>query len=206
MLPFDQKYLLFDLETEGLNLAYSRPWELSYVLGQGNKVIGKRQIYIDIPDLDLPFFIKKLCGFDQKKYDREKISPQEAWDHFKEYLYNPEYKVLGQNILKYDANILGVLSEMCGEKIDYSFIDRILDTRPLAVAHKEGLEKPRGNSSMTEWQYKILNDRSLKAKASQKVLLKHFGIKHDPNLLHDGLYDCEMSWEIFKQLKKALEL
>jgi DNA polymerase III alpha subunit (gram-positive type) len=205
MLKYDQKYIIFDAETEGLNLRYSRPWELSYLIAQGNSVIRKKQLYIDIEGLYLKPFIKKLCGFDQKLFDQNKIAPDKAWDEFKEFLYDPSYKLVGQNILKYDIHILAVLAEICGEDIDFSFIDRILDTRPLALAEKNNLEKPR-KGDIVQWQYKVLNDRSLKGRVSQKMLLKYFGIEHDEGLLHDGLYDCEMTWEIFKQLRKILEL
>lgn len=206
MLKFDQKYITWDCETEGLNLKYSRPWELSYLICQGNKILKKRQMYIDIEGLYLKPLIKKLCNFDQKKYDREKIPPQEAWDEFKELLYNPDYKLIGQNVLKYDIHILAILSEICEEDIDFSFIDRIFDTRPLAVAEKNNLEKPR-KGDIVQWQYKVLADPNLKQRGvSQGMLLKYFGIEHDPNRLHSGLYDIQMTWEIFKQLKKILEL
>lgn len=205
MLPYNQKYLIFDLETEGLNYKYSRPWELSYLLAEGNKITKRRQLFIDIPNLDLPSFLRKLCNFDQKKYDREKKPPREVWTEFKKYLYDPKYKIIGQNILKYDANILCILAEICKEDIDFSFIDRMLDTMPLAKAHRGGLEKPR-SGDIVEWQYKILNDRSLKARVNQKALLKFFGLEFDEKRLHEAIYDCEMTFEIFKQLKKCLEL
>lgn len=205
MLKYDQKYIVADLETTGLNLRYSRPWELSYLICQGNNVLDRVQIYIDLPNFNLSNKIKKLCNFDEKKYDLNKVSPEEAWERFKKVLYDDQYMVIGQNILKYDVNILNILVEMCGEELDFSFIERILDTRPLAVAHKSELEKPR-NGTLIEWQYKVLNDRSLKARAGQASLLKFFGIDHDPEMLHDALYDVEMTWEIFKCLRKCLKL
>lgn len=205
MLPYNQKYIVWDLETEGLNLRYSRPWELSYLVYQGTKLIKKRQIYIALDDFNLSPLIRKLCNFDERKYNTEKVSPKEAWLEFKNLLYDPNYKIVGQNILKYDINILKILCEMCEEELDFSFIDRILDTRPLALAHRCDLEKPR-KGDIVEWQYKVLNDRDLKARVSQSALLKYFGIEHDPNLLHDGLYDCQMTWEVFKCLKKCLEI
>lgn len=206
MLKFDQLYFLFDTETEGLNHKFSRPWEVSFVIGKGNYIIDRRQIYIDWPDLELSNKVRKLTGFDQGKYDREKISPKEAFEILAGYLYNPEYMIVGQNIIGFDVYIAAILGQLCGQKIaDFSFMDRFLDTRCLSTAHKEGLEKPR-SGDLISWQYKLRNDRSLKAKVSQGVMLKYFGIDFDPNKLHDGLYDSEKCWELFKCLRKALEL
>ena len=78
MLKFNQLYFLFDTETEGLNHKSSRPWEISFIIGKGNYIVEKKQIYIDWPDLELSNKIKKLTGFDQAKYDVEKIPPKEA--------------------------------------------------------------------------------------------------------------------------------
>jgi len=41
LLRFDnnKKWLIFDFETEDLNLFSSRPWQLSYCLYQGNEKI-----------------------------------------------------------------------------------------------------------------------------------------------------------------------
>ena len=101
--------------------------------------------------------------------------------------------------------MLKVLADICNKSLDFSFMDRILDTRPLALSYREGLEKPK-NASLLEWQNKIINDRTIKSKASQLTLLKLFGIEFDKEKLHDGLYDCQMTWQVFLQLKKVLSL
>ena len=31
-----QKYIVFDLETEGLNLRYSKPWQLGFLIAEGD--------------------------------------------------------------------------------------------------------------------------------------------------------------------------
>jgi hypothetical protein len=48
-------------------------------------------------------------------------------------------------------------------------------------------------------QYRFLNHRDKKIKASQGALLKQYHIDHDPSKLHDGLYDIEMTFKIFWQ-------
>ena len=35
----DQKYIVFDYETEGLNLYYSKPFQLSFIIAQNKKII-----------------------------------------------------------------------------------------------------------------------------------------------------------------------
>ena len=34
----DLKYIVFDFETEGLNLRYSRPWQLGFVVVEAGKI------------------------------------------------------------------------------------------------------------------------------------------------------------------------
>ena len=134
MLKFDQLYFLFDTETEGLNHKFSRPWEVSFVIGKGNYIIDRRQIYIDWPDLELSNKVKELTGFDQGKYDREKISQRSVWVWLD--TYNPEYMIVGQNIIGFDVYIATILGQLCGQKIADFWIDF---GYPL-LSFKEGLE------------------------------------------------------------------
>ena len=34
----NQKYIVFDFETEGLNLRYSRPWQLGFIEVEGKSI------------------------------------------------------------------------------------------------------------------------------------------------------------------------
>lgn len=205
MLKYDQLYLTIDAETEGLNLRYSRPWQISWVEHQGKKIIEEFDLYIDLPNLFLSDKIKKLTGFDQKKYDTEKISPKKAYSILKPKLFNRDYKIVGQNILGFDIYMIAILQELANEPIDYSYMERIYDTFPLAKAWKAGLEKPK-HGDLLSWQFKILNDRSIKKRVTQLQLLKDFNIDFDKDKLHNALYDVKMCKLNFDALAKQLSL
>ena len=100
--------------------------------------------------------------------------------------------------------MISILQRLLGQEPDYSYLSRIYDTRALGKAYREELQKPRGD--FLSWQYKIINDRNLKAKASQNQLLKFFDIDFDEEKLHDALYDIQMCYKIFLKLKKHMDL
>lgn len=204
MLPYNQKYIIFDTETEGLNLHYSRPWQLSWLVAQGNKVIETHDEYIDYPDLQVSDLIMKLTGFSWNNYNAKKRPPKEVWNKFKSYLYDPQYVIVGQNLLGFDVYMLATLQRLLAEDIDYSYLDRIYDTRCLGKAFREKLDKPKDD--LLAWQYKIMHDRSLKSKVSQIQQLKFFGIEFDENRLHEAVYDCNMCFKVFLELKKNMNL
>ena len=104
----------------------------------------------------------------------------------------------------FDIYMVAILQRFLGEEPDFSYLTRIYDTRALAKAYRENIDKPQGD--LLNWQYKIINDRSLKAKVSQNQLLKFFDIDHDPSKLHDALYDIRMCFKVFKELKKRMDL
>ena len=168
------------------------------------KILEEHDEFIAHKNLNIPEVVKKLTGFDWKKYEKKSKSLSEVWSKFEPYLYDPQYVIVGQNLLGFDVYMLAILQKMLGQEPDYSYISRIYDTRALAKAYRENLDKPKGN--LLSWQYKLINDRSLKAKVSQGTLLKFFDIDHDHSKLHDALYDIKMCFEIFCELKKRMSL
>ena len=204
MLPHNQKFIVFDTETEGLNLHSSRPWQISWIVCQGNRIIETHDEYVDHKNLQLSDIVKKLTGFTWEKYNKEKSPMREVWDKFKSYLLDPQYIVVGQNLLGFDVYMISELQRLLGEEPDYSYLPRIYDTRALGKAYREELDRPKGN--LLSWQYKIINDRSLKAKVSQNQLLKFFGIDFEEDKLHNALYDIKMCIKVFLELKKNMNL
>ncbi len=219
-LPFDQKYITFDTETEGLNLHNSRPWQLAWNRAKGNKSLNAENRFLYWSDLKVSRDAARITGFDIDFYEnigrdnhKYKIfgkefkaeNPEVVLNDFEKELYDPKNIIVGQNLLGYDVYIIATLQRICGKKQDFSYLSRIYDTRPLGMAYREGLTKPK-NCDMLSWQYKILNDASLKAKVSQLAQLKFLGIEFDETKLHDALYDNEMCFQIFQAHKKNLSL
>ena len=195
MLPSNQKYLVFDTETEGLNLHSSKTWQLSWIVCQGKNVIETHDKFIKHKELNIPEVVRKLTGFDWDKYNQKAESLISVWSQFEQYLFDPQYIVVGQNLLGFDVYMISHLQRMLGQEPDYSYLPRIYDTRALGKAYREELDKPKRD--FLGWQYKIMNDRSLKAKVSQNQLLKFFDIDFEEDKLHDALYDIKMCYEIF---------
>jgi len=204
MLPSNQKYIVFDTETEGLNLFSSKTWQLSWIVCQGNKILETHDEFIAHKELNIPRVVKKLTGFDWDTYNSRSRSLEKVWSKFEKYLFDPQYIIVGQNLLGFDVYMIAILQRLLGQQPDYSYLPRIYDTRALGKAYREELQKPKGD--FLSWQYKIINDRSLKAKVSQNQLLKFFDIEFDESKLHDALYDIQMCFQIFLKLKKHMDL
>lgn len=204
MLPHNQKYLVFDTETEGLNLHSSRTWQVSWLICEGNRVIKENDRYISHKNLQISKKVEYLTGFSWDEYNERKEPLKKVWSDFKVDLLNPEYKVVGQNLLGFDVYMVAGMQRLLGETPDYSYLDRIYDTRAFGKAYREDLKKPK--KDLLSWQYKIIHDRSLKARVSQNQLLKFFGIEFEEEKLHDALYDNKMCFKVFSALKKEMDL
>tara|TARA_R100001509_G_scaffold142201_1_gene97498 strand:+ start:2544 stop:3158 length:615 start_codon:yes stop_codon:yes gene_type:complete len=204
MLPSNQKYLVFDTETEGLNLHSSKTWQLSWIICQGSKILETHDEFIAHKHLNVSEGAKRVTGFNWETYNKKSKTLSQVWSKFEKYIFDPQYIVVGQNLLGFDVYMIAALQRMLGQTPDYSYLPRIYDTRALAKAYREELDRPKGN--LLSWQYKIINDRTLKAKVSQNQLLKFFDIDFDEDKLHDALYDIKMCYQIFLKLKKHMDL
>jgi len=199
-----QKYIVFDTETEGLNLIKSKPWQAAWLVIEGDKIIKKYDKLIMWKDLNVSRDAARITGFDRKFYNRNAEDPFSVWKELSKYLYDEDYLIIGQNLLGFDVYMVDVWRKLIGEKLDQSYIERIIDTKCLAMAIAK--ESPVDKDNFIYWQYRWLDYRQRGLKTSQLSLLKKYEIDFDKKRLHDALYDIEMNFKIFKKQLYDIEL
>ena len=60
---FNQKYVIFDTETEGLNLVTSKPWQLAWIEAEGKKITKKQNRFLMWEDLNVSEDAARVTGF-----------------------------------------------------------------------------------------------------------------------------------------------
>ena len=205
-LRFDkkQRYVIFDTETEGLNLIKSRPWQIAWILAEGNNIIAKCDRFIHWPNLNVSEGAAKVTGFSMKEYNKKSLAPNKVWEEFSEVLFDKRNLIVGQNLLGFDVYMVDVWRRAMSRDLNQEYINRIVDTKALATAIAK--EIPYNGENFISWQYRLLNYRERGLKTSQGFLLKKYDIPHDPKKLHDAMYDIEMNFKIFKKQLFDLEL
>jgi|TARA_R110000824_G_scaffold72339_4_gene184652 DNA polymerase III epsilon subunit-like protein len=200
----NQKYIVFDFETEGLNLRYSRPWQLGFIETEGQNIKNEHDIYIGFDDLSVSADAARITGFSEHTYRKKKKDKLQVLEFFDKFLYNPDYLIIGHNIIGYDVYIHNVLRKACGKPTDYSYMNRVIDTNCLSKAYKMGLKKVDDN--LTLWQYKLNNYIKKGLKTSQITMLKEFSIPFEADKLHDAVYDVKMTLKLFHKLIWNIEV
>ena len=195
----DQKYIFFDYETEGLNLYSSKPFQLSFIISEGQKIIEKADYYMDWPNLNIPKEVQNLTHLDWEEFRAKKKNGKQVLKHFEKYLYDPEYLIVGHNVANYDIYIHNVHRRLVGLKTDYSYVERIVDTLCLSKSLKYGIPKTEADT-LHQWQFRLGTVRKRGIKISQKAMLKDLGVEFDENKLHNSLYDVEKCKEMFFKL------
>ena len=187
-----------------MNLRYSRPWQLSFIEAVGPKVVKSHDLFIDFEDLSPSEGAAKITNFSWNTYNKKKRDKLEVLNFFDKFLYDPNYLIVGHNVLGYDIYIHNVLRLACGKPSDYSYIDRVIDTNCLSKAYRSGMKTVDGSRIL--WQYKWLNFFKRGLKTNQAAMLKEFGIEFDKSRLHDGMYDVEKNFELFNKLIYNIEI
>ena len=100
--------------------------------------------------------------------------------------------------------MVNVWRKLMGMQADYSYLQRVIDTNSLAKAITKQI--PVDKDNFLPWQYRLINHKERGLKTSQAALLKKYNINHDPNRLHDALYDIEMNFKVFRKQLFELEI
>lgn len=201
----DQLYLLYDEETEGLNLARSRPWQLSYAICTIDAIESLTVRHLNWPNLQVSPRAAQITRFNMAQHLSLAEDPAIVLRDFLALRDDPRYEVVGHNILGFDNEVTETWRRLCGFPVpDWAYLPRCLDTNALFKAHqKQFAPDPAGRLA---WQYRCLNWREKGLKSSLGFACKTFGIPYDERRAHSADYDTEINHAVLRELLFRLDL
>lgn len=211
------KYIIWDLETENLNLFFNRPWEVGYAVAHGKKIVKRVNKRILWPDLDISPAAAQVCQFDLEEYKATAEDALEVLNEFEGYLYNDEYVSVFYNGINFDSDILQNWRRGVGKESDYSFMGRSLDVLALGRAYNGSFPLPKTKEEFYEWQHKMLNylsDPKTRRQRSKEIgsttlqkLCAALDVQVDSDgFWHKGLYDVVATFRVLEQLLFKIEI
>lgn len=202
----NQRYILWDVETEGLSLFHSRPWQIAYAICTNREIESINVRYPLWTDLNVGEEAARITRFDRKAYLAQAEPANEVLKDFETLIYDPSYLSIGHNILGYDNYVLQTWRRLCGRSEDWSYTDRTIDTLCLSRAYR--FQIVPDHSDIVAWQYKMLTQRS-KAKgmgASLGAMAREFNVDYDEHKAHDAEYDARCNHQVFNRLLWSVEI
>lgn len=197
----EKRYTFIDLETENLclNFCHNRPWQCGMIKVKGNQIIESSDTYIK---WEKPIDISKeaavITRFDVLKYNRIAKPQEEVFAKMQDWLENCDY-IVGHNVLNFDIYLIRDYFKL-NKKPWKHLVKKVIDTNCLAKGIKYEIPFTTG-SCLTEYQYRILNERRKGVKTNLTSLGKDYNIEHDYETLHDALNDLHLNIKIWNKLK-----
>lgn len=202
----DLKYIVIDTETESLNLHYSRPWQISWIVVENRKVVKEFDLFPLIKDLQVTAGAAQVTRFTMESYLRKATPAEEVNEQLNKYLYNPEYMVLMMNGLYFDIYQLNNFRRYLNLPTDYSYLNRLLELKAFGRAWKLGHPLYSSVEERLSWQYKICSIKQKGLRVSLEAMAKGLGLEYNADAAHDGLWDVKLTNMVFEKFYKTLDL
>jgi DNA polymerase III epsilon subunit-like protein len=203
----NQRFLVLDGESNGLNLARSQPWQIAYAVCSLKQIEETVVRYPKWSDFVMSDEAAQVTRFDMKDYLSRAEDANEVLTDFEKLLLDPQYLIVGHNILGFDAYLIQTWRRLCGRSEDWSFVPRMIDTLALSRAYRYSQTPDRTN--FLAWQYRMLSIRGSRAKGmgcSLGAMAREFQVPYDERLAHDAGYDIRVNHSVFNQLVWNLEV
>jgi len=203
----DLKLVVADSETEGLNLARSKPWQFAYIVFHGDKLVDQQNLYPWWPDLNVSAGAAIVTRFNYQNYKDSSSDPKEARQKWLKYRDDSSYYKVMHNGLGYDSMIDALWAREVGEIPNFKWLEQLIDTNCVAKAMKKGI-KPDTSSpqAFLAWQFRMSNLIERGLKTNLTAIGKEFKIDYDYVNLHDGLNDIGLNKLVFDKLKWTVEI
>ena len=201
------KFLVFDTETEDLNLHSTRPWQLSYLLCEGIMIKHKVDKLLHVDDFNISRDSARITNFDRDIYEANKVPAKPEVERFMKFYEREDIWIVGHNIINFDLYTVRNMCRENGVDHDYSkVLPRYIDTNCLAKAIKMDIMPPKDPDEFLIWQMKLSTYFQKGMKTNLAHMADEYDIQYDKKRLHDALYDIELNWKVFLKMKMDLKL
>lgn len=193
--------IIFDGESESLNLANTRCWQFSACKIIGGKIQKGIEFFVDVPNFNISADAARITNFNRDKWNDLKVPAEQVVDYIDNNIVNSNLIVSGHNILGFDVMLLRNMYHQVGRELDFNkFIYRCVDTLAMARGRFYQIEMPEDERERLSYNYKMLHRPSRAFKGSLSAVARDFGIDFDPNRLHDALYDVFINAQVYQRL------
>lgn len=201
--------MIWDKETEGVNLRFSRPWQVAWSLGTLDELPPIIDAYPWFPDLKVSKVAARITRFDFNEYKSKARDPHEILAEFEKPFLNPEYIKAGHNIYGLDIPAYLTFRRALGLPANYDFLHQsiFIDTNNIAKARKKNIPIPdiRSKEFITfNFRMSAFHEKTLKTNLA--LTAKEFGIQFDYDSLHRGNNDVVLNRMVLKQMVWSTEI
>jgi len=199
----DKTFNTFDTETESLNLRFSRPWNIAWIVSRGDQVIETQDRYLYWKDFNISKDAARITQFNLQEYKEKAEDPKKVFQEFEPVLYDKNITNIMHNGFGLDIFQIDSWRRNIGLKSDYSFINHCLDTHCLEKAIRLGLNP---QYPLLAWQYKLNSVIKKGLKTNLTLLAKEYELGADESKFHAGLFDSEITRQLLLKQMWKLEL
>ena len=202
----NQKYLIPDTETCHLNLAIDNyPWQVAWLVATQNEILERKNYFLNWGDkLKVSDGAARATGFDPRQIEKHGKEPKAVYQEFKKDLDNPEYIIVGHNLINFDIYIENYWAQEVGEPHSWEYLNRLIDTNAVAKAIEKGIRVDKEN--ILAWQFKVIGLVEKGLKTNLGFLAKKYKLEIDEERFHKADYDIEKNWEISRKQMWEIEI
>ncbi len=202
-----QRYVIWDCETEALNLSIdNKPWQLGFLICEGNRILETHTHFIRWPNLNISKDAARVTRFDINLYNEKAEEPNYVLDKFDSYLYDEKYINIGHNIVSFDIYIHNIYRKLLGKKTDYSYVNRSIDTNSLAKILALGIKPEIERKDWKTWMFRMSSFYRKGMKTNLTAMGKSFNIDADYNNLHQASLDVDLNFKVWNKMKYMVHI
>lgn len=199
MIQYPKNYVVWDLETSGLNALTDKILEIGYAIVREGAVVVQKSILLN-HQIKIEQITTDLTGITQEMIDREGVDPKMAIGELRQVLQNTPH--VTHNGLKFDIPFLMCSMSKDDVEFDYEEFKAMLykftiDTAVLYKAQKAGRIR-RVHETFREFGDRVMEERIYGLKFNVKVCCEELGIPLTEQ--HRALADVLLTNQIYQKL------